>query len=329
MFFIWSTIFATVLFACVLFLFDWVHFIITPVIPKNTTISYIFPSGGSVRVLSHDLTKLALLDRPGYLEALAYIKGYANHLQAGEYEFKSGLTPSELLKQIAEGRVHWREIKFIEGITFNQMMMQINHNPLIVHNMALLPPMLIMLKLNLLGIRPEGLFFPDTYFYTAGMSDRTILLAAYHCMQKKLLPVWQNRAKSLPYQTVYEALIVASIIEKEAQKNDERAKISGVILRRLQKNMPLQMDSTVVYAMGDNFHQPLKKDNLKTDSLYNTYLYKGLPPTPICMPSMASIFAALHPAAGDSLYFVAKGDGRHQFSANYQAHKKAIAEYKK
>lgn len=309
---------------------SWIRFLNTPLIPRNTHIDYILPSGASVRVLSNDLSHLGLLDHPRYFELLAYLKGYARHLHAGEYRFESGATPESILKQISEGRVLWRKITFIEGWTFSQMMDHIESNPLIVHDLGGLPPTMMMLELKLPYIQPEGLFFPDTYRYTAGMSDTVILLQAYQAEQRHLSYEWKNRAKNLPYQTPYEALIAASIIEKEAHIESDRPQIAGVIVRRLEKKMLLQMDPTVIYAMeenGEDFKPPLKRESLKIDSLYNTYLYTGLPPTPICMPSLASLHAALHPSSGDALYFVSRGDGTHQFSATFQEHKAAIQKY--
>jgi len=312
-----------------LFLFDWVRFLISPIIPPKTSMDYILPSGGSVRVLANDLNQLGLLNHPLYFEILAYMRGYAKSLRAGEYRFEAGTTPGKLLKQIADGKVLWREITFVEGGTFNEMMEQLNNNPLIVHTLTGLPTIMLMMKLQIPYVHPEGLFFPDTYKYTAGMTDQKILRQAYDEMDKHLSKEWDNRSASAPYQNKYEALIAASIIEKEARIESDRLQISGVIKRRLAKNMLLQMDPTVIYAMGPHFMPPLRREDLKTDSPYNTYLYQGLPPTPICMPSNASIHAALHPAGGDVLYFVARGDGTHQFSATYSQHKEAIAKYER
>jgi UPF0755 protein len=324
--------FLLVVLFCTFLVINWVRFLITPIVPPDKSFDYILPAGGSVRVLSHDLTELGLLKYPRYFQLLAYLKGYANHLRAGEFHFDVGITPGELLKQIAEGKVLWRKVTFVEGSTFNQIREQLESNPLIVHDLAGYPSIVVMMKLDLLhtNLRPEGLFFPDTYIYTAGMSEKDILSRAHHLMEKKLSEEWENRANNLPYQNVYKALIAASIIEKEARLESERIQISGVIKRRLEKGMLLQMDPTVIYAVedaGEDFHPPIRREDLRVDSLYNTYLYKGLPPTPICLPSLSSIHAALHPAGGDALYFVAKGNGTHQFSATYSAHLNAIRTY--
>lgn len=307
---------------------SWKQFLFEPLIPPKTTVNYIFTSGSSVRDLSKDLHQMGILKHPNYLTLLAYWKGYANRLRAGEYRFEERITAEDLLKQIAEGRVLWRQITFIEGWTFNQMMSVLDNNPFIVHQLSGLPSIMVTLKLNIPGITPEGLFFPDTYRYTAGMSDKAILLMAYHKMNDHLITEWQKRDPSIPYSSPYEALIAASIIEKEAQLNNERSKIAGVIVRRLAKDMILQMDSTVKYGIdptGSKGH--LTKAQLRQDTLYNTYLHPGLPPTPIAMPGLASLQAALNPLDGNDLYFVAKGNGSHQFSITYKQHQKAVEKY--
>ena len=311
------------------FLIDWEIFLHTPVVPANTHIDYILPSGASVRVLADDLNQLGLIHRPRYLILLAYMKNYANHLHAGEYRFEAGTTPYQLLKQIYDGKVLYRQITFYEGITYDQIMTMLESNPLLEHKLAGLPPLLVLMDLHIAHTRPEGLFFPDTYRYTAGMSDETILKQANQLMQKNLAKEWANRSKDAPYVDSYHALIAASIIEKEAEVDSDRPIISGVIMRRLHKNMPLQMDPTVIYAMGPNFKPPLRGEDLKIDSPYNTYLHLGLPPTPICMPGLSSIHAAMHPTPGDVLYFFARGDGTHQFSATYAGQEAAIAKYRR
>lgn len=308
-------------------LIDWEIFLHSSLIPPKTHVDYILPSGSSVRVLANDLHQLGFLNRPRYLILLAYMENYASKLHAGEYRFEEGTTPLELLKQIYEGRVLWRQMIFVEGTTYDQIISSLESNPLIEHKYFGLPPILVLMNLGIPHTNPEGLFFPDTYKYTAGMSDQKILLQAYKLMQKNLDEEWKNRASNAPYSDSYHALIGASIIEKEAGVDSDRPLISGVIMRRLKKNMPLQMDPTVIYAQGSDFRPPLRSADLKINSAYNTYLHQGLPPTPICMPGLKSIHAALHPAGGDALYFVARGDGTHQFSATYQGQKEAIEKY--
>jgi len=174
---------------------------------------------------------------------------------------------------------------------------------------------------------PEGLFFPDTYYYDAGESDLHIYRRAYDLMQKRLEAAWQGRAAGLPYQTPYQALIMASIVEKETGAPDERPQISSVFLNRLRIGMPLQTDPTVIYGMGDRYDGNIHKSDLETDTPYNTYTRRGLPPSPIALPSEESIQATLHPVSSKALYFVAKGGGRHQFSDTLEEHNRAVYRY--
>ena len=186
----------------------------------------------------------------------------------------------------------------------------------------------LMTALGHPGEFPEGRFFPDTYIYTWGNKDTVILQQAYQRMNVLLMQEWSQRAAELPYKTPEEALIVASLVESEAVLPAERPIIAGVILRRLQQNMNLQIDPTIIYGVGKPFGSTITLEDLRNDNPYNTYLHKGLPPTPINMPSAASIFAALHPASGDSLYYVAQGDGSHRFSATYPEHLQAVKKYR-
>jgi UPF0755 protein len=184
-----------------------------------------------------------------------------------------------------------------------------------------------MVRLGLAGEHPEGRFFPDTYYYTRGMSDVQLLQRAYQTMTQFLARAWQERDPDLPYQKPYEALIMASIIEKETGAPDERRQIAGVFVRRLQKHMRLQTDPTVIYGIGADFDGNLRRRDLTTDTPYNTYRRRGLPPSPIAMPGAEAIIAALHPDDSDKLYFVARGDGSHYFSATIEEHNRAVRKY--
>lgn len=303
------------------------HVAYQKVIPAQTTIDYVFPAGSSVKILARDLHAMGIIHQPNTFILLAYLKGDAWHLRAGEYLFTPKMSALQILKKIASGDVVQRNLTFIEGWTFDQMLFTLESNPLLVHNLAGLPAPVVMIALGLPGVNPEGLFFPDTYQYAAGMSDKAILWRAYRKMQTTLLQQWKTRAPNLPYKTPYEALIVASIIEKEAGLENERPLVAGVIERRLQRGIKLAMDSTVIYGLGPNFKGPLTRADLRKETPYNTYMNYGLPPTPIAMPSLASINAALHPAPGDVMYFVSRGNGTQQFSVTYQQQKAAIAKY--
>lgn len=304
-------------------------FLNTPLIPPQQNINYIFSGHSTVKTLATDLNQIGVLQHPNYLIALAYINGTALHLHAGEYIFKGGSTAPQILMQIAQRKVVVREITFIEGCTIWQVLNALNQAPRLRHELKGITTDQLMSQLGLPAQSPEGQFFPNTYFYSYGSSDKAILLHAYNLMQKHLLSEWQQRAANLPYTTPYDALITASIIEKEAKLNQERPIIAGVIVRRLQQKMYLDMDATIIYGLGENFVGPLTKNDLRQDTPFNTYIHLGLPPTAIAMPSLASINAALHPQAGNVMYYVAKNDGSgsHQFSVTYQQQQQAIAQY--
>lgn len=300
-----------------------------PIIPINQSINYILPVNAKINKLADDMEKSTQLSHPDYLKGLAYFTGDALHLHAGEYLIEGGSTAPQILKQIVNHKVIVREITFIEGCTIWQILNALNQAPRLKHELKGLPSNEVMQQLGLGNQHPEGQFFPDTYFYTYGSSDKSILFKANRLMQQQLQNQWQQRAANLPYKSSYDALIAASIIEKEAKLNQERPIIAGVIVRRLQQNMFLDMDSTIIYGLGENFVGPLTKENMRQDTPYNSYLHLGFPPTPIAMPSLASINAALHPQAGDVMYYVAKNDGSgsHQFSVTYQQQQQAIAKY--
>ena len=243
------------------------------------------------------------------------------------------MTVQQFLDKISRGDVIQYPATIIEGWTYNQLRHYLDNVDGIEHHPAVLEPRNVMSRLGdseTLGdsdTLPEGLFLPDTYYFTRGMSDLDILERAHRAMTDFLQQAWEQRAPNLPYQTPYEALIMASIIEKETAVASERKQIAGVFIRRLQKHMRLQTDPTVIYGIGEKFDGNLRSRDLKSDSPYNTYRHRGLPPTPIAMPGTDSILAALHPDEGDTLYFVARGDGTHQFSATIAEHNKAVRKY--
>lgn len=303
-------------------------FLTSPIIPANKTLVYDFAPGTGILQLSYRLQYLGYLPNHNYLIWLAEWRGVIQKLQAGIYEFKGGLTPDQLLQQLVQGQVLQLDFTLVDGWTFNEMMKALNQAPYIKHTVANDTPMQIQAILKIKGTNnPEGLFYPNTYRYVAGSSDVTLLKRMYHTMQKHLTAAWQNRAPNLPYQTPYQALIAASLIEKETGYKPEMPTISGVIVRRLEKGMRLQIDSSVIYGLGTAYHGKLTRQDLRVDTPYNTYRHQGLPPTPIAMPDLSAITAALHPAAGDVLYFVAKGNGQHEFSVTLQQQDAAIRKY--
>lgn len=248
-------------------------------------------------------------------------------IKAGEYRIKPDVTPQMILEQLARGQVWLHKITFPEGWTFQQILAAMQADANLAHTVDHQSFDQIMALIDHAGEHPEGMFYPDTYLFTKGTKDVRILRIAYDLMQKKLNQAWAKRALGTPYKTAYEALIVASLIEKETGVAKERPQIAGVILKRLQIGMRLQIDAAVIYGLTDKKLR-LSHADLLTDSPYNTYTQSGLPPTPIAMPGQSSIQAALHPVMGDALYYVAKGDGSHVFSANLQQHNIAAQQYR-
>lgn len=260
---------------------------------------------------------------------LAHASGEASHIQAGFYVVNSGISPWELLRKMVRGDVMPRHIQFIEGWTFAQMRQALNQYPWIAHNTQDMSEADILQALSIPNRHAEGLFFPDTYDIASGNDDLSVLRRAHATMQQRLAAAWQGRDAGLPYQTPRQALIMASIIEKETGNANERPLVASVFINRLRIGMRLQTDPTVIYGLGNAFDGNLHKKDLLTDTPWNTYTRYGLPPTPIAMPSMASIEAALHPAHSDDLYFVAKGDGTHAFSRELSAHNRAVNQYQR
>lgn len=287
------------------------------------------PKGSSVRDLALELDRRKLLDRPAiYIELLARMDGVAHRIRAGEFRVSAGTTPWGLLNQLVDGRgIVEYSLTLIEGWTFGEMMAAVRSHPVLVSTLGDSEPPAIMETLGAGGIHPEGQFLPDTYQFPRGTTDVQFLLRARSAMQEVLAEEWPRRAEDLPLKGPYEAVILASIIEKETGLAEERGQISGVFVRRLKRGMRLQTDPTVIFGMGDAFDGNLRRADLRRDTPYNTYTRAGLPPTPIAMPGRDAIRASLHPEAGDTLYFVAKGDGSHYFSTSLSEHNRAVRTY--
>ncbi|HSR01906.1 MAG TPA: endolytic transglycosylase MltG [Methylophilaceae bacterium] len=258
---------------------------------------------------------------------LARLMGKESSLQAGEYTLKANVTPYELLLSLTSGKTTQAKITFIEGKTFKDMLAILEKNKAVTSTVQQLSNTDIMDLINPEQSHPEGLFFPDTYYFDRGTKDIVLLKRAHEIMTDKLEQAWQGRESGLPYKNSYEALIMASIVEKETGKASERSMIAGVFVNRMRIGMKLQTDPTVIYGMGDSFDGNIRRKDLRKDTSYNTYTRYGLPPTPIAMPSLASIEAALHPAKTKALYFVGKGDGSHAFSDSLVDHNRAVAKY--
>ena len=279
-----------------------------------------------------NLNQLAIrLEAEGVLPSVWPLKVFARlndrgRIRAGEYELAVDETVLGLLDKLESGAIKYYQITFPEGLTLGEWLALLRARDKIRQTPEL-DRAGVVLALNISATNPEGWFAPDTYSFAAGDSELSILQRALRQMQSQLETQWQNRAPNLPYETPYEALIMASIIEKETGAASERAAIAGVFVRRLQKGMRLQTDPTVIYGLGDDYTGNLRRKHLSSPSPYNTYRIKGLPPTPIANPGAAALEAALHPAAGTALYFVAKGDGSHYFSNNLAEHQRAVRQY--
>ena len=253
----------------------------------------------------------------------------ARRLQAGEYILQQGLTPQTLLQQLVDGKVTQYELTLIEGHSFREMLLRIRDDPVLTQTLTNETDAGIMEKLGHPDQHPEGRFLPDTYYFTRGMTDIDFLARAWQAMHDQLTLAWEEREAGLPFETPDEALILASIVEKETGAVEERPIIAGVFVRRLQKGMRLQTDPTVIYGMGEAYDGNIRKRDLLKDTPYNTYTRAGLPPTPIAMPGVDAIHAVLHPAKGKSLYFVAMGEGKHYFSNTLKQHNLAVDKFQK
>ncbi|MFN6961030.1 MAG: endolytic transglycosylase MltG [Rhodocyclaceae bacterium] len=265
--------------------------------------------------------------RPWQFALLGRLAGRDRDIKAGSYEIGAGITAWQLLEKLTAGDVTQREILIVEGKTFRELRAQIDAHPDLRHDSAGLTEVEILQRIGATETHPEGRFFPDTYMFARHASDLTIYRRAYQAMRRRLDAAWEKRDPTVPYKNVTEALIMASIIEKETGRNEDRGKIASVFVNRLRLGMPLQTDPTVIYGLGDKFDGNLRKRDLLTDTPWNTYTRPGLPPTPICLPGMASIEAALNPPKTDLLYFVARGDGSSVFSRTLEEHNRAVAKY--
>ena len=255
------------------------------------------------------------------------VSGQARQIKAGSYEIVPGTTPRSLLSMVVRGDQTLKSITLVEGWNFSQVRAALQKAELLTPDSMGLEPEMIMQKLGKPGIHPEGRFFPDTYSYAKGSSDLAVLKRAAKAMDKRLDAAWALRSPDTPLKTRDEALILASIVEKETGKPTDRAQIAGVFTNRLRINMRLQTDPTVIYGLGDAFDGNLRKRDLLADTPYNTYTRGGLPPTPIAMPGMAALLAAVQPAPTKALYFVARGDGTSHFSATLDEHNRAVNKY--
>lgn len=304
---------------------DYQQFLATQLNDKPVYIQ--IDKGDSFSRIAQKLQEHQLAVKPLWLRLLAVQTGYAGHLKAGDYEIIQGSNAFDILALFASGKTRQYAITFPEGWNFNQFLEQISNNPHIIKSLDQTDYESLLGHINAEYAHPEGLFFPDTYFFEKDTTDLALLKRAHDRMMNILDQEWQLRQDNLPFESPYQALILASIVEKETSVPEERPLIAGVFIRRLEQGMLLQTDPTVIYGMGEDFQGDIRKKDLLTPTPYNTYVIGGLPPTPIAMPGKASIHAVLHPTDGDSLYFVSKGDGTHAFSASLNEHNKAVTIY--
>jgi len=302
-------------------------YVATPVALFKIPAEVEIPEGSGFRAAAQRLEGAGVGVGRIQFELMARALGRARDVKAGSYEFATPLKPLELLDKLTRGDVMQAELKVIEGWTFRQMRAALDAHPGLRHDTKDLADAEILAKLGAVESHAEGLFFPDTYLFAKGSSDFRILRRAHSALRRHLAQEWDERDPSVPYQTPYEALVMASIIEKETGRAEERERIGGVLVNRLRMGMLLQVDPSVIYGLGEKFDGNLKRIHLLTDGPYNTYTRSGLPPTPIALTGLASLRAALRPAKTDSLYYVARGDGTSAFSRTLEEHNRAVRKY--
>jgi UPF0755 protein len=300
-----------------------------PIPLERTPFEFSLKQGTSLKSAAHQIRQAGGLNNEWLFVLLARGLGKARQIKPGNYQLDREVSPLQLLNIISKGRVEQSSLTIIEGSTFKQLRVAMNTEPTLRHDSAKLSDAEILKRIGASETSAEGLFFPDTYNYASGSSDLIVLKRAYQLMQRQLQDSWQQRDADLPFDTPYEALILASIVEKETGQPGDRPMIASVFINRLRKNMRLQTDPSVIYGMGDQFDGNLRKRDLTRDTPYNTYTRKGLTPTPIALPGLAALQATLHPAPSRALYFVARGDGSSHFSNSLIEHNNAVNRYQK
>jgi UPF0755 protein len=285
------------------------------------------PRGAGFRTAIEQLEKSGIAIRRYEFELLARAHGKVRDIKAGSYEILQPVTPLELLQKLTRGDVTQAEVRLLEGWTFAQFRAALDASPHLRHDTQEMSDTDILARLNITESHPEGLFFPDTYLFGKGASDLAVLRRSYRAMARHLKEEWEARDTTVPYRSPEEALIMASIIEKETGQAGERDMIGGVLVNRLRIGMRLQVDPTIIYGLGAAFDGNLKRSHLAEDGPYNTYTRAGLPPTPIAMPGLASLRAAVRPGKTDAMYYVSRNDGSSHFSRTLEEHNRAVTRY--
>lgn len=299
----------------------------TPIAALSEPVIFEVTAGSSFSRITANLEAAGYLDHPLLFRIWARWRGVENIIQSGEHQITAHLSPSQLLVSLVQGNIKQYRVTLVEGWTFRQALDAIWSSEKTVRELLDYDPVIISEKLALAVHDPEGMLFPDTYFYTAGTTDLQILRRANSRLNEVLESAWEQRLGALPYASAYDALVLASIIEKESAYGAERGHVAGVFVRRLETGMRLQSDPTVIYGLGDAFDGNLTRAHLKESTPYNTYRIAALPPTPIALAGLESITASLHPISSDYLYFVAKGNGEHHFSTTLDEHNAAVRLY--
>ncbi len=302
-------------------------YVSSPVTVGKLPVEFEIPPGTGFRATADRLEKAGIAVRRYEFELLARALGRERDIKAGSYELSEPATPVQLLDKLTRGDVTQAELRLIEGWTFGQFRAALDASADLRHESAGLDDAQVLARLQAAESHPEGLFFPDTYLFARGSSDLAVLRRAYRAQQRHLAGEWEAKDARVPYRSPYEALIMASIVEKETGRASERDLVAGVLVNRLRIGMRLQADPTIIYGLGNAFDGNLRKSHLLEDGPYNTYTRAGLPPTPIAMPGLASIRAAVKPGKTDALYYVSRGDGSSQFSRNLDEHNRAVTKY--
>ncbi len=320
---------AMMIVAAIGFAVSYQSFMSTPLLVPDDGLEFSVPSGTAFSTVAKRLEADGIIENARWLKLHGRLTGKAEKIQAGEYRIAPGTTPAGFVDQLTSGDVVLHAFTIVEGWNRWELMAALSQEPRLEQTLTEDDWPGFLAELGVDSSSPEGLFLPETYRFPSNTSDRDLLKQAHDLLEETLQAEWEARATGLPFTTPYEALILASIIEKETAKADERPQIAGVFVRRLDKRMRLQTDPTVIYGIGPDFNGNLTRRDLRSDTPYNTYTRGGLPPTPIAMAGRAAINAALHPEDGDTLYFVATGlgDGSHAFSATKEEHDRAVQAY--
>ena len=305
------------------------HWYRQPLPLPSTPFEFEVRAGSTLTAVARELRDAGVIAHPLALVALARVKGVDRTIKAGSYEIDTGITLPGLLAKLTQGDVTQSSITIVEGTTFADLKRSLRETKEIAHTLADVPDAEIVTRLGLAQKSPEGLFFPDTYFFASGTPDAALLKRANRALDDRLRRAWERRAADLPFSTPYEALILASIVEKETGKPSDRPLVASVLVNRLKRGMRLQVDPTVIYGIGEKFDGNLRKRDLEADTAYNTYMRDGLPPTPIALPSQASLDAVLNPPVTEYLYFVSRGDGTSEFSSTLADHNRAVSKYQR